>query len=113
MAGKKGNRNAVKHGIYSKHITQVDSDQLETMKQDSNTDELALARSRLADAINRRDTAQDEDMRLKWDYAARHWTEIIDGMIARNIQKGETETTIFQSLLDAVRTANDKQHVKR
>ncbi len=72
-----------------------------------------LARSRLADAIDRRDKAQDDESRLKWDYAARHWTEIIDGMISRNVQKGETETTIFTSLLDAVRAANDKQHVKR
>lgn len=110
---KKGNKNALKHGIYSKFIAVADSEILEKMKNDANKDEIALARTRLADAISHRDKAADEDTKLKWDYACRHWTEIIDSMLFHNKKQGETEVMIFTSLLEAVRAANDKQSVKQ
>lgn len=112
--GQKGNKNAVKHGIYAKFIAVADTENaLDEMKNDSNNAELALARTRLADATQRREDAKDDKERLAWDYACRHWTEIIDGMIYRNVNKGETQTMIFNSLLDAIRAANDKQNVAR
>jgi hypothetical protein len=34
-------------------------------------------------------------------------------MLFRNVNKGETEIMVFETLLDAIRAANDKQHVVR
>ena len=113
MPGAKGNKNALKHGIFSQFIAVVDDDKLQGMANDSNKAELAYARTRLKEAQIERDKAKDDETKLRWDYACRHWTEIVDTMIFRNMNKGETEVMIFQTLLDAVRAANDKQHVVR
>jgi hypothetical protein len=113
MTPKKGNKNAFKHGIYSKFIAVDDDGQLKGMKKDRNTDELALARVQLVKALDERDRATDPDQKRNWDHAVRHWTEIILTAVRDNAKMPETEDMIFTSLLDAVRAANDKQHVKR
>ena len=111
---KPGNTNALKHGIFARRIRVVANiAELDTMSNDSNTAELAHARAMLADASDRRNDASDDETRIKWDYACRHWSEVIDGMIFRNANKGETELMIFSTLLEAVRAANDKQRVQR
>lgn len=112
---KKGNTNALKHGIFAKRIKVVaDIEQLDSMSNDSNEAELAHARAMLADASDRRNKQGITNVnRLQWDYACRHWSEVIDGMIFRNAHKGETELMIFTTLLEAVRASNDKQHVSR
>lgn len=111
---QKGNKNALKHGIFASRIKIIANiEELDTMSNDSNEAELALARVMLADALDKRADAADSKEKLQWDYACRHWTEVIDGMIFRNINKSETEVMIFTSLIDAVRAANDKQGVKR
>lgn len=111
---RKGNKNALKHGIFSKRIAVVENlDGLDEMSSDNNSAELAHARAMLADASDRRNKSATDEDRLKWDYACRHWSEVVDNMIYRNINKGATEVMIFESLLDAVRAANDKQKVKR
>jgi len=112
MPGKKGNKNALKHGIFSKFIAVVDDKEMAKMSNDRNMDELAYARVRLAAATSELETATGED-KLKWDYACRHWTEIIGSLLNNNVNKGQTEAMIFESLIDAVRAANDKQHVHR
>lgn len=123
MPGKKGNKNALKHGIFSKFTAVIDTDdQLEKMSTDKNTAELAYARARLAAAQDALDEAGNPyqlengvwiDPRIHWDAACRHWTEIIGRLINNNVNKGETETMVFESLMDAVRAANDKQKVNR
>ena len=111
---KKGNKNALKHGIFAKRIAVVaDIKELDSMSNDSNEAELALARAMLADALDKRKSASGDDLRLKWDYACRHWSEVVDTMIYRNLNKGETELMIFTTLIEAVRAANDKQRVRR
>lgn len=110
--GKKGNKNAEKHGIFSKFIAVVDTDkELEGMKNNRNHAELAYARTRLKNAQEEYDNAKDTKEQLAWDYACRHWTEIIETMIYHNREQRETEKTIWQSLEEAIRAANDKQGV--
>lgn len=113
MPAKKGNKNALKHGIYAKFIAVVDDEEMAGMSDDSPRDELALARVRLKAALEVCKDAKDIKDKLSWDYACRHWTEIIAGMKARNVEKRQTENAVFTTLLDAVRAANDKQHVLR
>lgn len=112
MTPKPGNKNAQKHGIYSQFIAVIDNaEALETMSGENNRAELAYARSRLVNAQTEYKNALAAEDKLKWDYACRHWTEIIDGMISRNVKKGETEHMIFQSLIEAIRAANDSQKI--
>lgn len=123
MSGKKGNKNALKHGIFSKFTAVIDTDdQLEKMSTDKNTAELAYARARLAAAQKELDNAGAKyktpagiwiDPKIQWDAACRHWTEIIGRLINNNVNKGETETMVFESLMEAVRAANDKQKVNK
>lgn len=111
---KKGNKNAEKHGIFSKFIAVIDDENLiEGMSSEKNTAELAYARSRLANANKKYNEATSNDARIQWDYACRHWTEIIGNLIKANRDQRESEKAIFETLLDAVRAANDKQHVQR
>lgn len=114
MAGKKGNTNAFKHGIYSKFVAVVDdAEQIENMAINSNKAELANARAKLAQALKQYDAAVSADDKLRWDFACRHWTEIILAHTTHNASRKESEIAIFTSLLEAVRAANDKQNVQR
>lgn len=113
MTGKKGNTNALKHGIFAKRIAVIDNvEGIENMKADDNGAELAHARAMLADCSDKRQTATGEE-KLKWDYACRHWSEVIDSMTNHNANRGESEVMIFETLLDAMRAANDKSKTKR
>jgi hypothetical protein len=102
MAAPKHNKNALKHGLYSKFILIVDDEEMAKMKLDANHDELAYARTRLAAAQNELNRATDKD-KLGWDYACRHWTEIISGMTHSNRVTGVQEVQIFEHLFEAVR----------
>lgn len=114
MPAPKKNKNALKHGIFAKRIAVVaDIAELDDMSNDNNIAELAHARAMLADSSDRRSNSLADADRLQWDYACRHWSEVIDGMIYRNLNKNETELMIFTTLIEAVRAANDKQNVKR
>lgn len=110
---KKGNKNALKHGIFSKFIAVADDAEMKGMSLDKNNDEVAYARVKLAEATYERDHAKDSETKLKWDYACRHWTEIIINALDKNVNRGQTEAMIFESLIDAIRAANDKQNVRR
>jgi len=113
MAGTKGNKNALKHGIFSKFIAVTEDKELAKMSNDKNLAEIAYARVRLAAAQTELNKAETTDDKLKWDYACRHWTEILGNLLKNNVDRGETEVMVFQNLLDAVRAANDKQNVQK
>lgn len=112
MAAPKGNRNALKHGIYSRFLAVRDEKDMLGMKLDDNEDELAYARARLAAAQKEVKEAKNDEARLKWDYACRHWMEIILQAINQNLNRPQTRITIHTTLLEAVRAANDRQGVK-
>lgn len=114
MTPKKGNKNAQKHGIFAKYIAVIDNDNLiDEMPTDKNNAEIAYARSRLANAQNNYDQSTTTEDKIKWDYACRHWAEILGSYIKANKDQRENEKAIFETLLDAVRAANDKQRVQK
>lgn len=113
MPAPKKNKNAFKHGIYSRFFVVDDDIHLEGMKRDENKDELAIARVRLVAALDERIAASDDEAKQHWDYAVRDWIEKINNLTNANKKSRETEEMIFTSLLDAVRAANDKQQVRR
>lgn len=111
MAAKKGNKNALKHGIYSHFIAVVDEKDMQGMSDDDVADELALSRARLAHANKERDAATDPKDKLAWDYACRHWTEIIGTLKSKKIEKRQTEISVFKSIREAIDYWNDKQGI--
>jgi hypothetical protein len=108
----KGNRNALKHGIYTKFIAVIDDKQLAKMSAVHTADELALARVKLKNALTNEIQSEDDESRLKWNAAAQHWMDVIVNMIVRNKETRETEVMVFTTILDAIRYANDKQGIK-
>ena len=112
MPAPKGNKHAFKHGIYSNFIAAIDDEQMLDMVFDSNKDEIAYARVRLASAQRALDSTSTPDDQFKWDQACRHWTEIIITAISNTANRRETEIVIYETILDAVRRANDRQGVK-
>ena len=113
MAARKGNKNALKHGIYSKFIRVIDDEEMAKMKTDSNHDELSYARTRLQAAQKELEKAETQEDKRGWDYACRHWTEIITGQVQNNRVTGEQEVQIFEHLFEAVRAAHVKNPWKR
>lgn len=109
---KKGNKNAKKHGIFSKFIAVVEDHELiDDMALDKNYAELTYARSRLANAQEEYNKETDPDRKIKLDFACRHWAEIIGNYIRANTDQRDSEKAIFETLMDAVRAANDSQNV--
>jgi hypothetical protein len=111
MPGKRGNTNALKHGLYSKHISVIDEAGLQPMKTDQNLDELALCRVMLAQVLDKRADAMTEKSFLKWDAAAGAWIERISSLIHNNAILGRDSRTAFVTIMDYIRTANDEQKI--
>jgi hypothetical protein len=110
--GQPGNRNSVKHGIYSKFILLGDRDMLEGMTDGSLKDELALARACLKNALERKEAATTEPDRIAWDAAGHDWLEIIMKIKMNAAEKSLQANEIWDSLIEAIRATNDRQGVK-
>lgn len=112
MPAKPGNTNALKHGLYSRHISVKQDAAMKTMPADQNRDELALARAQLANLLDKRDEVAD----LK-DYLAIEEKIIlllgtINSMTQHNAILGRDTRTAFVTILDYIRVNNDRQGVK-
>lgn len=106
MPGSPGNKNALKHGIYS---SMVPDPGVDNMPINSNRHEIALARSRLKSALTEYNKSTDTKDRLAWDFACRHWLDLIMTGINHNVVRPQMEGTIYTTLLDALRAANDRR----
>lgn len=112
MVGRKGNKNALKHGLYSKHISVVDDDQLLPMSATSNADELALARVRLDAVLLKQKSAIVPADWLSYENAIISLISQISGMVHANAVLGKDQHAVFVSVLDMIRVVNNKQNVK-
>ena len=112
MPGKRGNTNALKHGLYSKHISIQDDIELIPMSGDQNPDELALARVSLAHVLDKRAASKTDDDYLRWDAAAAQWLNRINNMTEHNAIMGKDSRTAFVTILEYIRVANAAQHLK-
>jgi len=113
MPGKKGNKNASKHTIYSSFIAVVDSDELAAMPKNNFVNELDLARAQVVVRLNKRNAATDPDLEIKYDMGARAYLQMIINAIIENTTHRETETMRFTSLAEAMLSENDRQKWKR
>jgi hypothetical protein len=109
---KIGNKNARTHGIYSKYITVTDDVETKEMPIDSNIHELAFSRTLLAHAQKEFRECQDPELRIKWDFACRHWTEVILGHTSINRNAPLRDQMVFETSMQVIRAIHDAKHIK-
>ena len=109
--GQPGNKNRLKHGIYSQHISIQDDEQVDAMPLDINNDELTFARIRLKDCILKQQAAPPEDW-LSYEKAITSYLAKIVAMIHHNAVLGEDKKVAFMTVMEMIRQVNEEQHVQ-
>ena len=105
-----GNRNNLKHGIYSRHISVQADDDILSMPDDQNRDELALARARLAACLDRQKKAPAEDW-LNYEKAISQYLLAISKFVHNNAVLGKDRKSSLVTVLEMIRQLNERQHV--
>jgi hypothetical protein len=108
--GQPGNKNRLKHGLYSKQVSQEDSAELESMSLDRTEHELALARVRLKTCIEKQLTAAPEDW-LSYERAITHYLRLIASLIQKNAES-DGPGDAFMTVMEMIRQVNEEDHVK-
>ena len=111
--GQPGSHNALKNGIYAHFITLADEREMMCMSEDDTIDELNLARLYLTKALNERDEAKTSKEKLAWDFASHYWLDTVIHIKIKNMERKQTVVEVWDTFIDAIRAANDKQVIKR
>lgn len=114
--GQPGNRNAMKHGIYTRFIAVKDDVEMAEMSNRDTGDELALARVRLVNAMEEYAKAverRDPNGMTNWDSSVLRHLDMITSVKLRGIDERESETCLWESIMEALKAANDRQKVRR
>ncbi len=106
-----GNSNALKHGLYSRHISSQDAADLQSMSLERNDQELALARVRLKECILKQQTAPPEDW-IKYEKAISHYIAIIVSNTNKNALLGRESRASFVTVLEMILQVNEEQDIK-
>ena len=109
--GQPGNKNGLKHGIYSQHMSVQDDEQVDAMPLDLNNDELTFARVRLKDCILKQQSAPPEDW-LSYEKAINAYLSRIVAMVHHNAILGADKKTAFMTVMEMIRQVNKEQNVK-
>jgi hypothetical protein len=110
---KPGNRNALKHGLYSEFIIFSEIAGLKDMSDKTITDEIAMARVNFKNAMQQANQAGDSKAKLSWDFASHYWMETIINAILRSKEQEQTAAVVWDTFIAAIRAANDRQQVRR
>ena len=112
MPGKKGNKNALKHGIYSKHISIQDDEELASMSHNNNADELALLRTRIRIILDKQPSATALEDWLKLEALIDSNIIATANMLHSNAVLGKDQKQAFVSIMDMIDVINREQRVK-
>lgn len=110
--GKPGNKNALKHGLYSRFILNTDVAGLEIMSEKSIADEIAMARVNFSNAMQELNQATSSAKKLDWNFAAHYWLETVINAVLRSKEQSQAASVVWTSFQEAIRAANDKQGVR-
>jgi hypothetical protein len=110
--GQKGNKNALKHGIYSKFILLAHDAALKGMSDKSVKDELAMACVCFIQAKENKDNATDPKDVIAWDAACHNWLSLIINTKLQVKEVDQAAGTVFDTFFEAVERANDVQNIK-
>ena len=106
-----GNTNALKHGIYSRHISTDEQASIESMPSDKNADELALARVRLNGCIQRQSECPPEQW-LDYERAITHYLRIIVTLTHKNAILGQDRRTAYVTVMEMISQINEEEGVR-
>jgi hypothetical protein len=111
MAGApKGNRNAFKHGLYSKHYTPETLPELKRMPSDNVLMELAALRLTASRALDLFEQATDFEQRNKAINTAIRALEACTGCVIR-AQFLEGDSPVLEDLWEAIRISNEEDGI--
>jgi uncharacterized protein YjcR len=110
----KGNQNARKHGIFAAYLPETSEFESippeEGLKQD-----LLLLQGRLFNALKEYEQAvkkKDTVLMLKWDKSILNHLETITNLRLRLVESGQMKEEVWDTLEEAVRSANSRQKVR-
>jgi len=63
--------------------------------------------------LNERDSAIEPKEKLGWDFASHYWLDTVINTKNRNIERRQVVVEVWDTFIDAIRAANDKQVLKR
>ena len=105
-----GNQNNLRHGIYSRHISIQAEDDVQSMPDDQNQNELALARARLVACLEKQKDAPPEDW-LIYERAIAHYLLAIATFIRNNAVLGRDRKASLVTVLEMIRQVNEVENV--
>jgi hypothetical protein len=105
-----GNQNNLRHGIYSRHISLQAEDDVDSMPDNQNQNELALARSRLVACLEKQKDAPPEDW-LVYERAISQYLLAIATFIRNNAVLGRDHKAAMVTVLEMIRQVNEKENV--
>jgi hypothetical protein len=108
-----GSQNPLKGSVDSHAISLSSTTDPLGMPADLFTDELSLARIYLSKALQERDNALQPKEKLAWDLSSRYWLETIIKIKRQTMEYSRGATDGWESFIEAIRLANEKQSVKR
>lgn len=108
--GQPGNTNHLLHGAYSRHISIETQQDLRSMPEDRNQNELDLARSRLVACLERQKAAPPEEW-LAFEHAIETYIHDIARLTHSNAILGRDRKTTLVTVLEMIRQTNKQQHV--
>ncbi len=106
-----GNQNRLLHGIYSDLISKVDGLDVETMPQNQNEPELALARIRLKQCVDKQKAAPLAQW-LAYENVIAHYLAMISALTHRNAVLGRDDKAPFMTVMEMINQVNEEQDVK-
>ncbi len=109
--GQPGNTNRLVHGAYSRHISVEIEHGLDSMPEDQNNNELALARSRLLACMDKQQAASPGEW-LSFEYAIQKYLHDISRLTHTNAILGKDRKSALITVMDMIRQVNDQQHVR-
>ena len=108
-----GNKNALKHGIFSQFIKPADDQAMAGMKPDDRSANVAMARVAFQEAWAKRMAASTDKEQQSWDFIAHYWLDSANLYQNQAGEKAVLVADVWETFRDAVRAANDRQGVKR
>ena len=105
-----GNTNRLLHGAYARHISVEIGDDIDSMSQDHNQDELALARSRLIACLERQKSAPANQW-IIYERANAQYLAAISRITHQNAVLGKNSKASLVTVLEMIRQVNGRQHV--
>jgi hypothetical protein len=105
-----GNTNALKHGIYSQYISLSEDQELDPMPPDKNQDELALARVRLKNCLEKQQ-ACPPDQWLDYERIITYYLRLIVSLTHKNALLGRDRRTAYVTVMEMIQQVNEEQDV--